>query len=409
MQVIALCDILLEQSPSKKILILTPVNTLRQCFAEFDYWLPAQPHENFIARKFIVNKITDLEKTPEQRWKIFSQWKDGGVMLLGYEMYRSIVLPRKRPRNDEKNVEDMYHEMRSSLMSTDIVICDEGHRIKQMHSQTFQSLEKLNIKTTKIILTGYPLQNNLREFYTLTNFVLPGVLGHVNNFKILFDIPITMGQYTDSTPEAVKVMRYRRHVLQKLVDPVVHRRCEKILRDALPPKSEYTLLFKMTTLQRELYEKVREVSKNKTINAFGAVSKIMNDPNILFKYLFDDKKKNADIEDEGEESYNYYKPLQPLMKEFVPELINTSPKMIVLFRMIEDFVKLNEKITIFSQSLLTLDMIEEVLQIKLNWKRNLHFYRKQYFFFLSLLLKSNTFRLNCSLYTSPVAQITITY
>lgn len=58
-----------------------------------------------------------------------------------------------------------------------LLICDEGHRLKNNQIRVSHLLSQLNI-TRRIVLTGTPVQNNLQEFYALIDFVNPGILGH---------------------------------------------------------------------------------------------------------------------------------------------------------------------------------------------------------------------------------------
>ena len=56
----------------------------------------------------------------------------------------------------------------------------------------------------RIILSGSPMQNNLRELWSLFDFIFPGKLGTLPVFMEQFSVPITMGGYSNAS--AVQVM-----------------------------------------------------------------------------------------------------------------------------------------------------------------------------------------------------------
>lgn len=84
----------------------------------------------------------------------------GGVLLMGYDMYRNITtsLLKKTRKPSFKNT------IPAALIDPgpDIVVCDEGHLLKNCKTGVTKAIN--NLKTPKrIILTGTPLQNNLFE------------------------------------------------------------------------------------------------------------------------------------------------------------------------------------------------------------------------------------------------------
>lgn len=55
----------------------------------------------------------------------------------------------------------------------------------------------------RFILSGSPMQNNLKELWSLFDFVFPGKLGTLPVFMEQFSVPITMGGYSNASPVQV--------------------------------------------------------------------------------------------------------------------------------------------------------------------------------------------------------------
>lgn len=56
----------------------------------------------------------------------------------------------------------------------------------------------------RFILSGSPMQNNLKELWSLFDFVFPGKLGTLPVFMEQFSVPITMGGYSNASPVQVR-------------------------------------------------------------------------------------------------------------------------------------------------------------------------------------------------------------
>ncbi|XP_051163279.1 uncharacterized protein LOC127282816 isoform X2 [Leptopilina boulardi] len=266
-------------------------------------------------RHFRLHILNDSHKTMTARSKVIKDWqKNGGVLLIGYELYRQLSLKKtnkaKRKRGqpvkdldveeDDKN-KGLLEEMHSALVNPgpDLVICDEGHRIKNSHASISLALKQMRTKR-RIVLTGYPLQNNLLEYWCMVDFVRPNYLGTKAEFCNMFERPIQNGQCIDSTPQDIRLMRYRAHVLHALLEGFVQRRSHSVLQISLPRKEEYILLVRMTPHQRKLYDTfMNQVVKTRAVpnplKAFAVCCKIWNHPDVLYHFL---RKRQANEEDD---------------------------------------------------------------------------------------------------------------
>lgn len=180
-------------------------------------------------RNFKVFALNEAKSMTARAKEIFSWRKFGGVLLLGYEMYRILTSNNKKKSTkdddiDPKVFDEINKELQSSLIDPgpDLVVCDEGHRIKNCNAATSLALKNIRTKR-RIVLTGYPLQNNLIEYWCMVDFVRPNYLGLKAEFTNMFERPIVNGQCIDATPSDRRLMRYRAHVLYQLLKGFVQR------------------------------------------------------------------------------------------------------------------------------------------------------------------------------------------
>jgi SNF2 family DNA or RNA helicase len=98
----------------------------------------------------------------------------------------------------------------------DSLICDEAQFLKNHESQRSQAILSINA-VTKFLLTGTPVENSLKDLWTLSNIVYPGILGTQKSFYNLVD---------DNPIHAFKI--------GKGISPLVKRRRVKDVLKDLP-------------------------------------------------------------------------------------------------------------------------------------------------------------------------------
>ncbi|KAI9500023.1 P-loop containing nucleoside triphosphate hydrolase protein [Coemansia spiralis] len=134
-----------------------------------------------------------------------------------------------------------------------MLLCDEGHRLKNSASQTYQALNSLQVKR-RVILSGTPIQNDLTEYFSLLNFTNPGLLGSPQEFRKRFELPIMRGRDALATDNEQLNGDTKLAELNSLASKVIIRRTNDLLSKYLPVKYEHVVFCPLTDLQTDLYE-----------------------------------------------------------------------------------------------------------------------------------------------------------
>lgn len=134
------------------------------------------------------------------------------------------------------------------------IILDESQTIKNAHSKIYAAIKKLEGQN-RLVLSGTPIENSLKDLWTQFSFINPGMLSSYNFFQNYFVNRIEKHQSNEYTEK-----------LQKLIHPFILRRTKEQVVKELPELSEKIQYCEMTEEQRKLYEIKKSEVRNSILN-----------------------------------------------------------------------------------------------------------------------------------------------
>lgn len=129
-------------------------------------------------------------------------------------------------------------------ISWDSLCLDEAQNIKNAYTKQAVAIRKL-LATHRIALTGTPMENRLTELWSIYDFINPGYLGSLYQFRRSMIVPI------EREKDSGKI-----EALQRWVKPFMLRRVKKdpSISLSLPEKQESKSFIPLTAEQVSLYE-----------------------------------------------------------------------------------------------------------------------------------------------------------
>ncbi|XP_077553799.1 DNA excision repair protein ERCC-6-like isoform X2 [Haemaphysalis longicornis] len=208
------------------VLLVCPATVLHQWVREFHRWCPP-------LRVAVLHESGSF--AGKNRESLVQQMvKDRGVLVTSYACVAKQALHKH----------DWHY-----------IILDEGHKIRNPDAQVTLACKQFRT-THRLILSGSPIQNSLRELWSLLDFVFPGRLGTLPVFMQEFAVPITQGGYANASDVQVQTAYKCATVLRDTIKPYLLRRMKDDVRShlRLPSKNEQVLFCRLTDHQRELYQ-----------------------------------------------------------------------------------------------------------------------------------------------------------
>ncbi|CAI5654012.1 unnamed protein product [Oreochromis niloticus] len=231
------------------------------------------------------------------------------------------------------------------------IILDEGHKIRNPNAGVTVACKQFRTPH-RFILSGSPMQNNLKELWSLFDFVFPGKLGTLPVFMEQFSVPITMGGYSNASPVQVQTAFKCACVLRDTINPYLLRRMKADVKAnlSLPDKNEQVLFCRLTEEQRQVYQSFldsKEVYQilNGDMQVFSgliALRKICNHPDLfsggprILRGIPEDQLTE-------EEHFGFWK---------------RSGKLIVVESLLRLWFRQSHRVLLFTQSRQMLDILE---------------------------------------------------
>ncbi|XP_077943063.1 E1A-binding protein p400 isoform X6 [Gasterosteus aculeatus] len=124
------------------------------------------------------------------------------------------------------------------------LVLDEVQLIKHMTEKHWETIFALRSEQ-RILLINTPLQNTLKELWTMIHFLLPGITRSYSDF------PVKAG--TDQNQDYCHKLVIRLH---RMIQPFILRRSKRDVEKQLPKKYEHILKCRLSSRQKNLYEDI---------------------------------------------------------------------------------------------------------------------------------------------------------
>lgn len=124
------------------------------------------------------------------------------------------------------------------------LVLDEVQHLKNMSEKHWETVFSLK-SVQRILLINSPLQNTLKELWTMIHFLLPGITRSYSDF------PIKPG--TDQNQDYCHKLVIRLH---RMIQPFILRRSKRDVEKQLPKKYEHILKCRLSSRQKSLYEDI---------------------------------------------------------------------------------------------------------------------------------------------------------
>ncbi|KAM7043361.1 DNA excision repair protein ERCC-6-like [Acridotheres tristis] len=368
-QVIAFLSGMFDAELVQHVLLIMPTTLVSSWLAEFARWTPG----------LRVKEFHGTSKTERTR-NLERVQRKNGIIITSYQMLI----------NNWKQLASRHEQE----FVWDYVILDEAHKIKCPSNKTTKCVYAIPAQH-RVLLTGTPVQNNLREMWSLFDFACQGsLLGTAKTFKMEYENPITRAREKDATPGEKALGLKISENLMAIIKPYFLRRTKEDIKSnpadqvdaplpeepnenkapvmpSLTRKNDFVVWVYLAPVQEEIYrnflclDHVKEVlmTTRSPLAELTVLKKLCDHPRLLSAraciQLGLEEQEGSEQDDRVEAGpFSGMSKIDNLSDETV---IQESGKMQFLVGLLERLREEGHRTLVFSQSRKMLDIIELVL------------------------------------------------
>lgn len=291
-------------------LLVVPLSTLTAWQKEFDNWAPEMNVVVYVGDGVSRNMIRSYE------------WYHPGN---GRVKFNALLTTYEILLRDKAFL---------SSIQWAVLGVDEAHRLKNDESFLYKFLFEFNTNH-RLLITGTPLQNSLRELWALLHFIMPDRFGSWEHFE---------AEHNDSYNKGFSK-------LHSQIQQFLLRRVKKDVEKSLPAKVEQILRVEMTSIQKQYYKWI--LTKNYKALTKGLKGSLSSFTNIIMELK---KCCNHATLVRPVDEYEHLDPLQ--------RLIRGSGKLLLLDKLLCRLKETGHRVLIFSQMVRMLDLLGEYLSYR---------------------------------------------
>uniref|UniRef100_A0A3P8TG81 Chromodomain helicase DNA binding protein 2 n=1 Tax=Amphiprion percula TaxID=161767 RepID=A0A3P8TG81_AMPPE len=294
-------------------LLVVPLSTLTSWQREFDTWAPDMNVVVYLGDVMSRKTIRDYEWVNHQTKRIRFN-----ALLTTYE----ILLKDK----------GVLGNINWAFLGV-----DEAHRLKNDDSLLYKTLMEFR-SNHRLLITGTPLQNSLKELWSLLHFLMP------DKFHSWEDFEDEHGKGRDNGYQS----------LHKVLEPFLLRRVKKDVEKSLPAKVEQILRVDMTAQQKQFYKWIltrnyKALAKGTRGSSSGFLNIVMELKKCCNHSFLIKQPEDGDAETQ---------------QEHLQGLVRGGGKLVLLDKLLTRLRERGNRVLIFSQMVRMLDILAEYLAKK---------------------------------------------